>query len=72
MEPDTLRGYTFADFPIRLKVTNGESFEIASPEMMMVGDYEVGVMVRRNDAMRIVTISLINIVTAESLAEPAT
>lgn len=67
MEAETLRNVRLSDYPIRLTANNGQTFDVESPEFIMVSDYEATVMVKREGGMRNVTISILNLVSVESI-----
>lgn len=67
MESITLRDLVSNSCPLRLTLNNGGTFDIERPEFVMVSDYEVTVMVNRHGGMRNVTISLVNVASAEPL-----
>ena len=65
MEADTLREMIH-HCPLRLVMNNGNVFDVEKPEFIMVADYEVTVMVRRDGVRRNVTLALVNVSSAES------
>lgn len=60
MEPDELRDWIRRS-PIRIRMNNGDAFEIAGPEFALVSDYSVVVLTRDNGRMLNRLLSLINI-----------
>ncbi len=68
MEPDDLRAL-IASCLIRITMNTGETFEVASPELILVADNTATVMVKRNGKLRNVMLALLNIANAESSAD---
>lgn len=52
---------------VRLTMNNGETLDIEKPEFIMVGDFDIAVVVDRDGRKRNVLIALDNISSSESL-----
>jgi hypothetical protein len=60
MEPDEIRDWIRRS-PVRIRMNNGDTFDVPSPEFALVGDYSVAVLSRTNGHMLNRLHALINI-----------
>ncbi|MCC7474845.1 MAG: hypothetical protein IT425_05580 [Pirellulales bacterium] len=70
MEPDEVRTWLRRS-PIRIRMNNGDMYEIASPEFAIVGDYSMSVLVRDNGRLLNKILALVNISEITEAAESA-
>lgn len=60
MEPDELRAWLRRG-PVRIRMNNGDTYEVLGPEFALVSDYSVALLTRDNGRMLNRLLSLINI-----------
>jgi hypothetical protein len=70
MEPDEVRGWIKRS-PVRIRMNNGDTYEVPSPEFALVGDYSVAVLTRDNGRMLNKLLALVNISGIVQLPQPA-
>jgi hypothetical protein len=70
MEPDELRDWIRRS-PIRIRMNNGDTYEVAGPEFALVSDYSVAVLTRENGRMLNRLLSLINVSEVTEVSESA-
>jgi hypothetical protein len=70
MEPDDLREW-LKKCPVTLLINNGDTYEVASPEFALVGDYSVAVLSRKNGRMLNSLLALVNISEISGVHQPA-
>lgn len=60
MEPDEVRAWIRRS-PVRIRMNNGDTYDVPSPEFALVSDYSVAVLTRDNGRMLNRLLALINI-----------
>jgi hypothetical protein len=70
MEPDELRDWIRRS-PIRIRMNNGDTYDVPGPEFALVSDYSVAVLSRTNGHMLNRLLALINISEVSELSQPA-
>jgi hypothetical protein len=60
MEADELRAW-LAKSPIRIRMNNGDTYDVPSSEFALVSDYSVAVLARDNGRMLNKLLALVNI-----------
>jgi len=70
MEPDEVRKW-LGRCPIRIRMNNGDTYEIPSPEFALVGDYSVAVLTRKDGHMLNLLLALVNISEISEQTQPA-
>jgi hypothetical protein len=70
MEPDEAREW-LRRCPIRIRMNNGDTYDVPSPEFALVGDYSVVVLTRRDGRMLNLILALVNISEISELPQPA-
>jgi hypothetical protein len=60
MEPDEVRTW-LGRSPIRIRMNNGDTYDVARPEFALVGDYSIALLTHENGRMLNKLISLLNI-----------
>ena len=70
MEPDELRAW-IAKSPVRIRMNNGDTYDVASPEFALVSDYSVAVLTRENGRMLNKLLALVNISEVSERPQPA-
>ena len=70
MEPDELRAW-IAKSPVRIRMNNGDMYDVASPEFALVSDYSVAVLTRENGRMLNKLLALVNISEVSERPQPA-
>jgi hypothetical protein len=60
MEPDELKAW-FRRGPVRIRMNNGDTYEVQGPEFALVSDYSVALLTRDNGRMLNRLLALINI-----------
>lgn len=60
MEPDEVRAWIRRS-PVRIRMNNGDTFDVPSPEFALVSDYSVAVLTRDNGRMLNRLLALVNI-----------
>jgi hypothetical protein len=60
MEPDELKAWIRRG-PVRIRMNNGDTYEVPGPEFALISDYSVAVLTRDNGRMLNRLLSLINI-----------
>ena len=60
MEPDELRAWIRRS-PVRIRMNNGDTYEVPSPEFALISDYSIAILARDNGRMLNRLLSLINI-----------
>jgi hypothetical protein len=70
MEPDEVRG-RLRRCPIRVRMNNGDTYDVPSPEFALVGDYSVAVLTRKDGRLLNLLLALVNISEISEITEPA-
>jgi hypothetical protein len=70
MEPDEVRTW-LRRTPIRIRMNNGDTYEVPSPEFAIVGDFSMSVLTRDNGRLLNKILALINISEITELQESA-
>jgi hypothetical protein len=70
MEPEEVRAW-LRQSPIRIRMNNGDTYEVQSPEFALVGDYAMAVLARENGRLLNKLLSLLNISEIVQLPHPA-
>jgi hypothetical protein len=60
MEPDELKDWIRRS-PVRIRMNNGDTFDVPGPEFALVSDYSVAVLTRENGRMLNRLLALVNI-----------
>ena len=60
MEPDEVKAWLRRS-PIRIRVNNGDTYDVPGPEFALVGDYSVAVLTRDNGRLLNKLLALMNI-----------
>lgn len=70
MEPDTLKD-ALRQGPVRIKMNNGDTFDVPHSEFISVADYTAALLVRDKGHARHRIVSLMNISDVEILTQPS-
>jgi hypothetical protein len=70
MEPDELRAW-IGKSPVRIRINNGDTYEVPRPEFALVSDYSVAVLTRENGRMLNRLLALENISEVSERPQPA-
>ena len=70
MEPDELRAWIRRG-PVRIRMNNGDTYEVPGPEFALISDYSVAVLTRNNGRMLNRLLALINISEVSEHPQPA-
>lgn len=68
MEPDEVRAW-LRRTPIRIRMNNGDTYEVPSPEFAIVGDFSMSVLTRDDGRLLNKILALINISEITELQE---
>ncbi len=60
MEPDEVKAW-LRRTPIRIRMNNGDTYDVSGPEFALVGDYSVAVLTRDKGRMLNKLLALMNI-----------
>jgi hypothetical protein len=60
MEPDEVRAW-LRRTPIRIRMNNGDTYDLPNPEFAIVGDYSMSVLVRDSGRLLNKILALVNI-----------
>lgn len=66
MEPDELKD-ALRQGPVRIKMNNGDTFDVPHSEFISVGDYTAALLIRENGQARHRIVTLVNISDVELL-----
>jgi hypothetical protein len=70
MEPEEVKAWLRRS-PIRIRMNNGDMYDVPGPEFALVGDYSVAVLVRDNGRMLNKIVALVNISEITELSQSA-
>jgi hypothetical protein len=70
MEPDELKAWIRRG-PVRIRMNNGDTYDVPSPEFALISDYSVAVLTRDNGRMLNRLLSLMNISEVSERPQPA-
>jgi hypothetical protein len=70
MEPDEVRAW-LRRTPIRIRMNNGDTYDLPNPEFAIVGDYSMSVLVRDNGRLLNKILALVNISEITEVEESA-
>jgi hypothetical protein len=70
MEPDELKAWLRRG-PVRIRMNNGDTYEVPGPEFALISDYSVAVLTRDNGRMLNRLLALINISEVSEHSKPA-
>jgi hypothetical protein len=60
MEPDELRAWIRRS-PVRIRMNNGDTYDVPSPEFALISDYSVAILTRDNGRVLNRLLALVNI-----------
>jgi hypothetical protein len=70
MEPEEVRAWIRRS-PVRIRMNNGDTYEVPGPEFALVGDYSVALLSRENGRLLNKLIALLNISEIVQIPQPA-
>ena len=70
MEPEELKAWIRRG-PVRIRMNNGDTYDVPSPEFALISDYSVAILTRDNGRMLNRLLALVNISDVSEHPQPA-